>query len=107
MQVQAVIRDARQAAGLTQKALAERAGTSQPTVALYESGKRDPSASTLVRLVEACGGRLKVEAGHQCLRTPSQAELERVGRQLVDVLELASKLPTKHSPELNFPRLPE
>ena len=107
MQIRDVIRDARQAAGLTQKQLAALAGTSQPTVAIYESGRRDPSTSTLIRLVEACGGELRLSTGHQRVRTPSKNDLERAGKQLVDVLDLASKLPTSHSPDLKFPRLPE
>jgi transcriptional regulator with XRE-family HTH domain len=107
MQVRDVIRDARQAAGLTQKQLAALAGTSQPTVAIYESGRRDPSTSTLIRLVEACGGRLRIEMGHAPVRTQSQAELKRAGEKFIEVLDLAERLPTKHSPDLNFPRLPE
>lgn len=107
MQAQQVIRNARQSAGLTQKELASLAGTSQPTVALYESGKRDPSSATLLRLVQACGGQLHLSTGHQRVRTPSKAELERAGKQLIDVLDLASRLPTRHSPDLDFPRLPE
>jgi transcriptional regulator with XRE-family HTH domain len=107
MQANHVIRDAREAAGLTQKQLASLAGTSQPTVALYESGRRDPTASTLIRLIQAAGGRLQLETGQQPIRTPGQAELERAGRQLVDVLDLAAKLPTRHAPDLEFPRLPQ
>lgn len=47
-------------AGVTQKDLAQRAGTSQPTIALYESGEKSPSVSTLQRLAESLGFELAV-----------------------------------------------
>jgi len=49
-----MLRDARQAAGITQLELANRAGTAQPAVAAYESGSRTPSLATLRRLLRAC-----------------------------------------------------
>ncbi len=52
----------RLAAGLSQRALAERAGTSQPAVVRYESGATAPSLETLERLAGACGWRLRLEA---------------------------------------------
>jgi len=39
--------------------LAERAGTSKPTVSRYENGLVDPGAETLNRLLHACGRRLQ------------------------------------------------
>lgn len=50
-----LIRDARRAGGLTQVALAKKAGTSQPTLAAYERGRAEPRLETLQRLIEACG----------------------------------------------------
>lgn len=50
-----LIKDARAAAGLTQAELARRAGTSQPTVAAYESGEKIPTVSTLERQLAAAG----------------------------------------------------
>jgi predicted nucleotidyltransferase/DNA-binding XRE family transcriptional regulator len=50
-----LLRESRLAAGLTQADLAERALTSQPAVAAYESGRRTPVLSTLARLLAACG----------------------------------------------------
>ncbi len=49
-----MLRDARQAAGITQVELAARAGTAQPAVAAYESGGRTPNLATLQRLLGAC-----------------------------------------------------
>lgn len=42
--------------------LAERAGTSKPTVSRYENGLVDPRAETLERLLHACGRELRVKA---------------------------------------------
>jgi transcriptional regulator with XRE-family HTH domain len=45
----------RHRAGMSQDELARRAGTSGPTVAAYERGRKEPRWSTFVRLAEACG----------------------------------------------------
>lgn len=49
--------------GLTQAELAERAGTSQATIAQYESGKKSPTFATLERLVASLGLELFVSYG--------------------------------------------
>jgi transcriptional regulator with XRE-family HTH domain len=41
--------------------LAERAGTSKPTVSRYENGLVDPGAETLNRLLHACGQELRAQ----------------------------------------------
>ena len=46
---------AREAAGLTQSALASRAGTSRATVAQIESGQSDPRLSTMGAIADALG----------------------------------------------------
>ncbi len=48
-------------AGLSQRALAERAGTSQPAVVRYESGATAPTLQTLERLASACGRQLRID----------------------------------------------
>jgi transcriptional regulator with XRE-family HTH domain len=58
--IEAMVRDARIAAGLSQRALAQRAGTSQSAIARYERGVATPSWKTLQRLVAACGQRLRL-----------------------------------------------
>ncbi len=55
MKTTQLIRDARHAGGLTQVALAKKAGTSQPTLAAYETGRAEPRLETLERLIKACG----------------------------------------------------
>jgi transcriptional regulator with XRE-family HTH domain len=57
-----ILRRARSAAGLSQRALAERAGTSQPAIARYERGISTPSWETLQRLAAACGRRVRLSA---------------------------------------------
>jgi len=58
---QALLRQVRSAAGLSQRALAERAGTSQPAIARYERGAATPSWTTLQRLITACGRSIRLE----------------------------------------------
>ncbi|MDQ3092603.1 MAG: helix-turn-helix transcriptional regulator, partial [Actinomycetota bacterium] len=57
------LREARRLAGLSQAELARRAGTSQATVSAYESARKQPSVTTLSRLLAAAGARLTVEHG--------------------------------------------
>jgi transcriptional regulator with XRE-family HTH domain len=57
-----LLREVRRTAGLSQRALARRAGTSQPAVARYERGTGTPSWETLQRLASACGRRLRLVA---------------------------------------------
>jgi transcriptional regulator with XRE-family HTH domain len=52
--------DARNRAGLTQKALAKKMGTTQPVVARLESGRVRPSLRTLERLALATRSRLRI-----------------------------------------------
>jgi transcriptional regulator with XRE-family HTH domain len=101
-----VLRGARLRAGLTQHALAARAGTSQATISAYESGRKQPSLRTLERLLAATGARLAVVPDGVAPREPTPEQLARAGRALVDVLELAAALPVRHRPTLEFPRLP-
>ena len=54
-----LIRMARTEAGLTMADLADRAGTSKPTVSRYENGLVDPGVETLNRLLRACGQELR------------------------------------------------
>lgn len=55
MQSGHLLREARRRAGLTQRELAARAGTTQPAIARIESGASEPSLERLVRLVRTCG----------------------------------------------------
>ena len=99
------LRTARLRAGLTQTALAARAGTSQATISDYETGRKQPSVATLARLLAAAGWRLTVDRARRPVTRPSAAQLARAGAILSDVLGLAEALPVRHREELRFPRL--
>jgi repressor LexA len=49
------IKEARQAAGLSQKALSAQLGISPATLSGYESGAHDPKPETLMLIARACG----------------------------------------------------
>jgi len=68
-----LVRESRLAAGLSQRALARRAETSQPAVARYERGVATPSWETLQRLVAACGRRVTLNA--EAIPDPHDIEL--------------------------------
>ena len=77
-----LLKAAREGAGLSQRELAQRAGTSQAMVARIERGHQSPSVATLERLVRACGLELRVEAGEG--EAPPSGEAEALsGRLLV------------------------
>jgi transcriptional regulator with XRE-family HTH domain len=98
-----VLRRAREQAGLTQRQVAARAGVTQPVVAAYESGRRQPTLSMLTKLLWATGHRLDLVL-HPIPRLPDP---ERSNRHLMLALDLAEHLPrrARHEP-LAFPRLP-
>lgn len=80
-----VIRRARTGAGLTQDELAERAGTSQPALARYETGATLPTLPTLERLLLGCGRRLQiraVRAGEPSAPTSVRGQLGPRAREL-------------------------
>lgn len=54
------IRRLRSQAGLTQSQLGALAGTSQPTIALYEAGEKSPTLATLERLARAANLQVSV-----------------------------------------------
>lgn len=56
----ALLRLARQKAGLTQGDLAERSGVSQQAISAYETGRKDPSLSTLERLLRGAGLEMRI-----------------------------------------------
>lgn len=51
---------ARNAAGLTQRSLAARAGTSAAAINRYERGRSQPDLETLARVLAACGFELRM-----------------------------------------------
>lgn len=77
--IPALIRCARGEAGLSQARLAERAGTSQPALARYETGAAQPSIGTLERLLAACGQQLEL---HTSPASPTLRSASSVRGQL-------------------------
>src|SRR5437868_13387288 len=55
-----LIREARKRAALSQRELAEKAGTTQSAIARIETGRSTPSFDTVLRLVRLCGLDLDV-----------------------------------------------
>lgn len=80
MEASEVIREVRQLTGLTQRALAGLAGTTQSTIAAYETGAKHPTTSTLDRIVRAGGVEL------------SWAVVRRVPYQPMTLVDLAASL---------------
>ena len=99
MDAGALLRAARIRAGLSQRALAEAAGTSQPAVAAIESGSKQPTVATMDRLLRAAGTELVAAS-------PEDAALLRRSRRLEDVLHLAEALPFRRDGGLRYPRVP-
>ncbi|NLA35424.1 MAG: helix-turn-helix transcriptional regulator [Actinobacteria bacterium] len=102
-----MIRTARTGAGLSQRELAARSGTSQPNISAYEHGTRDPSWATLRRIVEASGARLVARVTHPDPDLAPLSTLEARSAALVDVLLLADAIPLRTPPArvLDAPRI--
>jgi transcriptional regulator with XRE-family HTH domain len=98
------LRRARRDAGLSLRALAERAGTSHATLAAYEAGRVVPQVDTLDRVLRAAGYTADIELARQ----PDATEAERraKGDELREALELAAMFPARHAARLRFPRFP-
>jgi transcriptional regulator with XRE-family HTH domain len=84
-----LIVEARRRARLTQRELAERAGTTQSSIARWESGRSEPSFANVVRLLRLCGFVLDVhlEPYDDGLRddwSQAQAVLRRTPDELVE-----------------------
>lgn len=80
-----LMRQVRRQAGLSQLALAERAGMSQSMVSAYENGRRQPTTPTLARLLAAAGTRLQLVAQPAAIRTgaePIAVVARRIARAL-------------------------
>ena len=73
-----LIRMARREAGLTQKALADRAGTSQAAMSAYESGRRSPSVDTLCRILGAAGFEVRMRLSSPDTHEPALALAEKL-----------------------------
>ncbi len=94
-----LIRRARGDAGLSQRQLAEAAGTSAAAICLYERAERVPRVDTLARILGAADVELLLDS-RSCRRVDERQN----GRDLWEVLELADQLPQRHADQLLAPR---
>ncbi|MGZ4708222.1 MAG: helix-turn-helix domain-containing protein [Acidimicrobiales bacterium] len=97
------IRQARQAAGLSKRELARRAGTSPAADVAYETGRRETTVATLDRLLAAAGARAELTLA------PARptADPREAARRLAEVLALAEHLPRRPAArQLAYPVLP-
>ena len=60
MKAASILREARRAAGLSQRELARRAGVAQPVLSRIERGHASPRFGTLDRLLRECGKELQL-----------------------------------------------
>lgn len=95
----AIIESALRSSGLSQAELARRAGLPRSVLNAYVRGTREPGTEALARLVSAAGRKLRTDAAVR------ELDLERAGRLLVQVLELAEALPARRRGRLLFPPL--
>jgi transcriptional regulator with XRE-family HTH domain len=95
-----LLRVARDKAGLTQSALAARAGVSQQAISAYETGRKEPTLPTLQRLLAAAGLEMRIhlepidyhdatlDAFTQTLPPARRAELAEQSRSRVEIERL-------------------
>lgn len=95
---------ARLDAGLSLRALAERAGTSHATLAAYEAGRVVPRVDTLDRILRAAGFVTDINLGLRPDATDAQRTAK--GHELMAALEVAAMFPARHAPGLQAPPFP-
>jgi len=88
--------EARQATGLTQAALARKAGIPRSVLNAYERGTRQPGADALAAILRVAGFDLQAVP---------VVDLERNARVLSEVLDLAERLPWRAGKTLAYPPL--
>ncbi len=98
----ALLAQARAEAGLSLRELAERAKTSHATLSAYERGRKVPSVTTYLRILEACGNAVEFQL-HPRIR--ERDGIPR-GEELEAVLKLAAQFPAKAARHLELPAFP-
>lgn len=93
MNTATALRNARRAAGLSQRELARRARVAQPAVARIEAGGVVPRVDTLEHLLRACGHTLEVtrRAGSGVDRSVVRQLLKLTPRQRLDLAVTEAK----------------
>lgn len=98
--VAATLALARQRAGLSLRAAAERAGTSHATLVAYEKGRKTPAVTTFLRVLNAYGYAADIELAPRIRELDGHPR----GDELRDALELAALFPARHTKTLRYPR---
>lgn len=96
-----LVAEIQERSGLSQAALARRAGIPRSVLNVYVHGRREPGTDALMRIASAGGFGLELTE-----RKPP-VDPERAGRILVQVLELAEALPFRPRSQVQFPSLSE
>ena len=91
-----ILVEARHGTGLTQAALARKARIPRSVLNAYERGTRQPGADALAAILRAAGFDLQAVP---------LIDLERNGRILAEVLDLAERLPWRARKTLAYPPL--
>ena len=94
-----LIAQIRRTSGLNQAELARRSGLQPSVLSAYEHGHRQPSVSALARIARAAGLELEISP------LADADALERSGEVLIQVLELADRMPSRRRGELTYPPL--
>ena len=76
----------RELTGLSQRALARAIGTSQPTLAILETGNRTPTLRTLMRVADSTGFELVIGLRRPANPTPNPNALRAQGFDLLGTL---------------------
>jgi len=89
-----LVRQIREAAGLTQDELATRAGTSRSTISAYENGRKSPTVDTVQRLAGVAGVVVRVDAAVTFRSVPGRNGRPVVVAQVLPRLDLDRALAT-------------
>ena len=97
-----MLRYARQRAGLSLSATAERANVSRAALSAYESGVRLPPLEKLLGILESLEFTVRIEL------EPRVRERDGVprGEELAEVIRLAEQYPRRDRPEISFLSIP-
>jgi transcriptional regulator with XRE-family HTH domain len=81
----ALLRSARQRMGLSQRGFADLIGVAQPTLSAYESGRRQPTLPTLMKMLHRAGLDLRLELveldDHDAVLSQWEDSLDEASRQ--------------------------
>ena len=94
-----LLRSAWQDSGLSLRQLARQAHTSHATLNAYIKGSKDPSTSTLERIIAACGYTMDIDLRPRIRFSNGVPR----GEELADALTLAEQFTARHKTKLAAP----